>query len=147
MEIKIITPSDPLWKPVAEYARACSWRAGKFLAAMMEDRRFADWERVLVALDGTQIAGYCTVQKEDCIPGLPYSPFICSLFVGEPYRGHRLSRDLLDAAMAYLGTVGFSEAYLFSDHVNFYEKYGFQVIAHLKAPWGEIQQLYHKHII
>lgn len=114
---------------------------------MMEDQRFSDWERVLVTLDHDTIAGYCTVQKEDCIPGLPYTPYICSLFVGEPYRGNRLSQNLLNAAMSYLGTVGFTEAYLFSDHENFYEKYGFQVIASHPAPWGELQKVYRKPII
>lgn len=129
-----------------EYARSCSWRAGKFLADMMEAGRFSDWERVLVAVDNGTIAGYCTVQKEDCIPGLPYTPFIASLFVGEAYRGKRLSQELINAAMDYLGTVGFSETYLFSDHENFYEKYGFQVIDQQRAPWGEMQKVYCKNI-
>lgn len=146
MELNIITASDPLWKSVQEYARACSWRAGKSLAGMMESERFSDWERVLAAVDNGTIAGYCTVQKTDCIPDLPYTPFIASLFVGEPYRGKRLSQKLIDAAMDYLGSVGFTEVYLLSDHENFYEKYGFQVIGRQTAPWGEIQKVYRKSI-
>ena len=144
MEIKIITSSDMLWAQVITYAESCSWRAGKFLAGQMRHGGFHGWERVLVAVENKEIAGYCTVCEKDVIPDLPYTPFICSLFVGEPYRGARLSQRIIEAAMAYIRTLGFDAAYLFSDHIGLYEKYGFAEIGTCPAPWGEMQKLYRR---
>lgn len=144
MKIRIITSSDMLWEQVINYAENCSWRAGKFLAGQMRHGGFRGWERVLVAVENGKITGYCTVCEKDCIPDPPYTPFICSLFVGEPYRGNRLSQRLIDAAMTYIRTLDFDAAYLFSDHIGLYEKYGFVEIGKYPAPWGEMQMLYQK---
>lgn len=56
---------------------------------------FNDWERVIVALDNEKICGYCTVSKTDCIPDVDYTPYIGFMFVGEEYRGNRLSQQLI----------------------------------------------------
>jgi len=41
----------------------------------MFDNTFTDWERVIVAIQENNIAGYCTVAKTDCIPNVPYTPY------------------------------------------------------------------------
>ena len=68
MNIEILSPSSPLWEPVAQYADACSWSAGKALARDMQNGAFTDWERVIAALDEGRVCGYCTATKTDCIP-------------------------------------------------------------------------------
>lgn len=125
-----------LWEKLAEYADNCSWRAGKNLAKQMRINDFHDWERVFVALVGDCIAGYCTFAKTDCIPNVPYTPYIGYMFVGEPYRGNRLSEKLIDYALGYAKELGFQRVYLVSDHVNLYEKYGFKKIDEKPAPWN-----------
>lgn len=47
------------------------------------------------------------------------------MFVGEKYRGNRLSQKLIIKAMAYAKDLGFKKIYLVSDHENLYKKYGF----------------------
>jgi len=84
----------------------------------MDDQGFVDWERVIVALDKESICGFCTVTKTDCIPDVDYSPYIGYIFVGEMYRGQRLSEKMIQYAMKYLKSLGFDKAYLVSDHVN-----------------------------
>ena len=93
-------------------------------------------------LHENDIAGYCTAAKSDCIPDVPYTPYIGYLFVDEKYRGQRLSQKLISYAMSYLQTLGFHQVYLVSDHENLYEKYGFKVIDRKIAPWGEIEKIY-----
>lgn len=137
---------DPDWETVKRYARSSSWSAGPFLAKAMEAGEFSDWERVIAAFDGEQICGYCTVAKTDCIPDVPYTPYIGFVFVGEPCRGHRLSQKLIEYAMEYLKDIGFTEVYLVSDHENLYEKYGFSVIDRKTAFWGGVEKIYHKQI-
>ena len=128
MKYRAITSSDELWGKVRNYAESCSWRAGKTLANTMDNNAFQGWERVVVAIDKEKICGYCTVAKADCIPNVPYTPYIGFMFVDEAYRGNRLSQQIICYAIDYLKSVGFDKACLVSDHENLYEKYGFRVI-------------------
>lgn len=137
-----ITASDDLWEKVSLFAQNCSWSAGKSLSKIMTENGFTDWERVIVALNENEIAGYCTVAKTDCIPDIPYTPYIGYMFVDEKYRGHRLSQQLISYAMSYLKALNFQQVYLVSDHENLYEKYGFKVIDRKLAPWGEMEKIY-----
>lgn len=142
MGIKVIISLDSEWKKVISYAEDCSWSAGKNLSIIMKKELFTEWERVLVAIENDEIAGYCTVSKTDCIPNVEYTPYIGFMFVGEEYRGHRLSQKLIQNAIKYLKDLGFEKAYLVSDHINLYEKYGFSVIDTKIAPWGEEEKIY-----
>lgn len=144
MYFKTITSTDELWCNVKDYAQSCSWRAGKALANAMKKNTFEDWERVIVVLDDEKICGYCTVAKTDCIPDVCYTPYIGYMFVGEEYRGSRLSEKLIQYAIDYLKVVGFDEVYIVSDHENLYEKYGFCVIDRKVAPWGAEEKIYRK---
>lgn len=135
MTIKPLTTRDDLWEPLAEYAETCSWRAGKFLSKQMRSKGFIDWERVFVALHNFNIAGYCTLAKADCIPDVPYTPYIGYMFVGEEYRGSRLSEKLISFVLKYAKELYFDKVYLVSDHVNLYEKYGFVKVDEKPAPW------------
>lgn len=122
MEIVGLRPGDALWEAVAAYAEGCSWRAGKGLAQQMRESRFQEWERVF------------TLVEVDCLD-VPYRPFIGYVFVGEPYRGRRLSERLIRAAMAYAGGLGYPQVYICTDHIGLYEKYGFRKIGEAPAPW------------
>lgn len=147
MEFELITSSsDNLWEKVRKYAAACSWSAGKSLAHDMEADVFTNWERVIIAHQGEQICGYCTVAEADCIPNVPYTPYIGYIFVGEEHRGNRLSQKLIQFAISYLKGIGFNDVYLVSDHENLYEKYGFCIVDRTIAPWGSIEKIYHKTI-
>lgn len=144
LDVKKLTAADAEWNALADYAENCSWGAGRTLAEEMRQNHFTGWERVILAEDQGRIAGYCTVSGTDCIPDVPYTPYIGMLFVGEEYRGKRLSQRMIDDASEYLKELGFSEVYLVSDHENLYEKYGFQVIDEKMAPWGRMQKIYRK---
>lgn len=135
MDIKAIKYGDDLWRHVIDYAKDCSWSAGIFLAKQMKENGFTDWERVFVATDGLQICGYCTLAKTDCIPDVEYTPYIGYMFVGEEYRGYRLSERLIKKALEHAKTIEFEKVYLVSDHINLYEKYGFVKVDEKPAPW------------
>lgn len=135
MIIKSLIYTDGLWKSVSKYAHNCSWGAGKYLAKQMQENDFSDWERVFVAIDNDNIAGYCTLAKTDCIPHVTYTPYIGYVFVGEQYRGNRLSEKLILFALKYAKELRFDKVYLVSDHINLYEKYGFVKVDEKPAPW------------
>lgn len=140
--IKAIKYGDDLWELVIGYAKDCSWSAGSFLAKQMKENGFTDWERVFVATDGLQICGYCTLAKTDCIPEVEYTPYIGYMFVGEEYRGHRLSEQLIKKALDYAKSIGFEKVYLVSGENGLYEKYGFIKIDDKKDYWGRGEQIF-----
>ncbi|MCL2462211.1 MAG: GNAT family N-acetyltransferase [Defluviitaleaceae bacterium] len=132
-----LTYGGDLWNRVTEYARNCSWSAGPHIAGRMEANGFTDWETTFAALDNSGgIAGFCSLLKQDIFPELPYTPYIGSVFVGEPYRGNRLSEKLCLAAIAYAKELGFDKVYVGSGEAGLYEKYGFVKIGEKPAPWG-----------
>ncbi|MCL2225771.1 MAG: GNAT family N-acetyltransferase [Defluviitaleaceae bacterium] len=142
MEIRALTGDDILWTKLADYANACSWKAGAELSEKMKNHHFSGWERVFVALSGNEIVGYCTLSKTDCIPNLPYTPYIGFIFVCETFRGNRISEKLCACAAEYAKSIGFQNVYLISDHVNLYEKYGFTKINEQLAPWGAMETIF-----
>ena len=134
--IEALTSADARWTAVADYASACSWRAGMLLAQNMRSNAYHGWERVFVAwTDHDDIAGFCTLAERDCLPDVLYSPYIGMVFVDERHRGHRLSERLIQAASDYAASLGHSRVFLVSDHVGLYEKYGFMKADERPAPW------------
>jgi len=142
LKIKMLTYNDPLWEKTADYAENCSWKAGYKLSELMRNNGFSDWERVFVVLIDGNIAGYCTLSKNDCIPNVEYTPYVGFIFVGEPYRGNRISEKLCLTAIEYAKSIGFDRVYLVSDHINLYDKYGFIKIDEKEAPWGTMQTIF-----
>ena len=144
MQIKPINRDDILWRKTIDYAKNCSWKAGTFLAEKMENNAFSGWEKVFAALDGDNIAGYCTFIQKDCISNVEYTPYIGFIFVGEQYRGKRLSEKMISFAMDYSKKLNFNNVYIVSDHINLYEKYGFAKIDEREVSGMGIQKVYVK---
>ena len=144
MNINIISSNDLLWNSAITYLENCPWRGTQFLLDQIHRGSFDDWERLVVARNEGEIAGFCAVCKRDWIPDAHYSPFITTLYVAEVYRGRRLSQHLIEAAVQYAFTLGFDSVYLFSDHIGLYEKYGFSAIDKFSTPWGEQETLFRR---
>jgi len=142
IEIKELSHNDLLWDKVAGYAKNCSWKAGATLSKLMKNNDFSDLERVFVAFSGDEIAGYCTLSESDCIPNVPYTPYISFVFVDKLFRGNRISEKLCSRVIEYAKSIGFERVYLISDHVNLYEKYGFIKIDEKLAPWGTMETIF-----
>ncbi len=142
MDIRAIEQKDIIWNNVSVYARDCTWVAGKFLAKQMDKNDFTEWERVIVAIIDDEIAGYCTVAKKDCIPDVDYTPYIGYIFVGEKFRGQRLSQKMIEFSKSYVERHGFKKIYIVSGEIGLYEKYGFQKIDTKQDLWGNEEQIF-----
>ena len=103
---------------------------------------------IFVAFEDNHIVAYCTLTKTDCIPNVPYTPYIGYMFVGEQYRGRRISQKLINFVLEYAKGLHFNKVYLVSDHINLYEKYGFIKIDEKPAPWNpDINETIFMHLI
>ena len=138
-EFRIITNKEELWNKVADFAQNCSWKAGKSLAQKILESKFEEWERVIVAIENENIAGFCSFTKKDSIEDMEYTPYIGYMFVSELYRGERLSEGLIRVAINYAKKIGFNEVYIVSGEIGLYEKYGFVKIDEniIMAAWNK----------
>ncbi len=64
------------------------------------------------------------------------------MFVDEQERGHRLSSRLLEHGRTEAGNLGYQTVYLTTDHIQFYEKFGFREIGLDKFVWGRPTKIY-----
>ena len=142
-EFRIITNKEELWNKVADFAQNCSWKAGKSLAQKILESKFEEWERVIVAIENENIAGFCSFTKKDSIEDMEYTPYIGYMFVSELYRGERLSEGLIRVAINYAKKIGFNEVYIVSGEIGLYEKYGFVKIDE-KYHNGSMEQIFVK---
>ncbi len=135
--VEIVDPGGERWGAVMEYAGRCPWRAGPFLAKRMRQNALSGWERVFAAVEGGEIAGFCTLSETDFNPESGHTPYIGFVFVGEGYRGNRLSQRLIRRALDYAKTLDFQSVYLTSGERGLYEKYGFRKLDDAARPDGE----------
>lgn len=146
--IEIMTSTHPLWNKTISFAEKCSWRAGAALARKMRENDFAENERVIIALENDDIAGFCTfANKDELPPEYDFTPFIGFMFVDEKYRGHRLSGKLIDAACGIAKDQGFSTIYVMSGEVGLYKKYGFKKIGDYATIYGTRDQLFQRNLL
>ena len=137
---------ESLWNETAAFAENCSWIAGKHFADMLRGNRFSDWEAAFAAVEDGKVVGYCTFLKEDYYPENRYWPWISSIFVDESARGRRVSHRMIDAAIGYARSRGFSKVYIPSDMEGFYEKCGFAPIDALVNYGGDTDKVFMKEI-
>ncbi|MCI9553251.1 MAG: GNAT family N-acetyltransferase [Acutalibacter sp.] len=147
-DIKVarLEPETALWEGLMAYARGCSWVAGAHLADMMRDAAFTDWESVFAALAGRRVVGFCTLMKTDYYPENRYSPWISTVFVDKGFRGGGICGRLVETACEYARKAGFHRAFIPSDIVGLYEKYGFHQIDSLANYDGERDNIFARDI-
>lgn len=93
-------------------------------------------------LDGPDIIGGCGLIVNDFNARQDLWPYLAALHIGERYRGHAYGSMLLTHARRACATLGFPTLYLATDHIGYYEKYGFEFIGTAADPFGGSSRLY-----
>jgi GNAT superfamily N-acetyltransferase len=127
--------------------RKCDWGAAKFLADILEQNRVEELlggGEVFILADGEKIVSFCTLTKNDCIKDDGLFPWIGFLFTREEYRGHAYSGLVLDAAYDLAMKNGHERVYLATDHIGFYEKFGFTYLENRIDIYGDDSRIYVK---
>ena len=90
-----------------------------------------------------EIIGGAGLITNDFISRMDLWPWLCALYVEEPYRGNAYGAELINHIINEAAQLGFNHLYLCTDHVGYYEKYGFEYLSEGHHPWGESSRIYH----
>ena len=128
-----------------EFVKNFSWNDVKeHTVRVIKNWEFEEWETPFVAMANGSIVGMGTIMKSDYYPLPEIYPWVSTLFVSEEYRGHRISKKLIDFANDYAKGIGFDSTYIPSEHMGLYEKYGYSYIKDIINYGGDTDHLYAK---
>jgi len=69
-------------------------------------------------------------------------PWLCAVYIEETERGHALGSQLLEHGRKEATKLGFHKVYLCTDHVGYYEKYGWRFLCQAYGVSGEPSRVY-----
>lgn len=81
-----------------------------------------------VCLDGERIVGGLGVIDNDFHDRKDLSPNVCAVYTEEDYRCQGIAGRLLNMAVEDLRSKGISPIYLLTNHIGFYERYGWEFL-------------------
>lgn len=93
-------------------------------------------------MEGDKICGGAGLIANDFISRMDLFPWICAVYVEPEYRGHAYGALLLNRARQDAAQKGYARVYLCTDHVGYYEEYGFSYIGTGYHPWGDDSRIY-----
>ena len=132
-----------------EKIRECDWAAAKLLSALLAQGKFHELlgdGSLLVLADGEKLVSFLTLTKKDCIADDTLFPWIGFVFTAPEYRGNRYSGRLIGYACEKAKEKGFDKAYIATDHVGLYEKFGFTYMENRIDIYGDDSRIYMKEL-
>jgi N-acetylglutamate synthase-like GNAT family acetyltransferase len=101
-----------------------------------------DLPKCFLMLKDNGIIGFYQLVEQELIIRKDLSPWITCVFIDEEERGQRLSSILLEHGRKIAGQLGYEKVYLTTDHIQFYEKFGFKEIGLDKFVFGRPTKIY-----
>ena len=79
-----------------------------------------------MCLDGDKIVGGLGVIENDFHDRKDLKPNVCAVYTEEAYRKQGIAGQLLNMVVEDMRSKGISPLYLVTDHIGFYERYGWE---------------------
>ena len=147
VEIHKVERNTPLAEELTAFVKNFSWEEVKtHTLQSLREWPFTDWETMFAAVAEGKVIGMASLLKTDYYPLPEISPWVSSIFVTEEWRGHRISRMLIDYANDYARALGFDRTYIPSTHIGLYEKYGYRYLKDIVNYGGDTDRLYVKEL-
>jgi len=89
-----------------------------------------------------EIIGCAGLITNDFISRMDLYPWICALYIEQAHRGNHYGALLLEKAKSDTKAGGFSHLHLCTDHIGYYEQYGFKHMGTGYHRWGKSARIY-----
>ena len=86
-----------------------------------------------LCLDGGRIVGGLGVIENDFHDRKDLSPNVCAVYTEPDCRGRGIAGTLLNLAVDDMRSKGISPLYLVTDHIGFYERYGWEFLCMVRG--------------
>lgn len=111
----------------------------RFLCCIDAQNPLPQW--YVLEKDGKFI-GCAGLITNDFISRMDLYPWFCALFIDESHRGNNFGLMLIEKAKEDAQKFGFANMYLSTEHIGYYEKYGFSYIGDGYHPWDDQSRIY-----
>jgi len=98
--------------------------------------------RWYLMLRGDDIIGSYGLIENDFMVRKDLTPWLCALHIEENERSHGLGGKLLEHGRREVAGLGFPKVYLCTDHVGYYERYGWQFFGMEESEFGGETRVY-----
>ena len=95
-----------------------------------------------LCLDGERIVAGMGVIENDFHERKDLAPNVCAVYTEKEYRCKGIAGKLLNMVVEDMRAKGISPIYLISDHVGFYEKYGWEFLCMVLGSNPEMTRMY-----
>ena len=111
------------------------------LNSIKSDNGLPQW---YVLMDQDMIIGCVGLITNDFIGRMDLFPWLCALYINEEARGNNYAKLLIEKVISDTNKIGYPNLYLCTDHIGYYEKFGFTYLVQGFHPWGDESRIYKK---
>lgn len=95
-----------------------------------------------VVVKERKIVAGCGVIENDFHERKDLTPNVCAVYVDEEYRRRGIAGYMLGYVCEDMARMGYKTLYLVTDHIGFYERYGWEFLCMVRGEDGELSRMY-----
>lgn len=126
------------------------WSAGQYLYKLLCENKFkfifGETSKVLLLANGNELVSFCTYAEIDDIQPTDLTPWIGFVYTFPEYRKQGCAGKLLNHCEQLAKNDKVKAVYISTNHVGFYEKYGYEFYKTIKDIAGEYSRVYKKQL-
>ena len=123
------------------------WGAAQYLTYLLKANKLNDLvgkSMVLMLVDSENLVSFCTLAEKDDVQPTDLTPWMGWIYTFPEYRGKHLAGKLLAHAERLAKESGATHTHISTNHLGFYEKYGYEFFITAKDVDGEETRVYRK---